>query len=180
MVTFSCCPSSLCVFGLIVPKGKVVDDEVPVVVALLRRVVEVASVETVKVNVVATAAVTLTPFTIAIRVSVVAIPVPETRTIYEPVVVAFVMPAALEIASETVPEGKTSPAHAVKVRALVLVANVTLFEPPAQADTIVIPVEVTFVRLTPAMVPNALVRGSSVYVIVWVGRVEVGFVKTMV
>src|SRR5665213_3884198 len=82
VVTFSCCPSSLCVFGLIVPNGNVVDDDVPVVVALLRSVVDVANVETVKVKVVATAAVTFTPFTIATRVSVVATAVPDIRTMY--------------------------------------------------------------------------------------------------
>ena len=69
VVTLSCCPSSLWVCGEIVPNGSVVDVSLPVVVALFKSVVDVARGETVNVNVVAIAAVTLTPFTMAIRVS---------------------------------------------------------------------------------------------------------------
>ena len=86
------------------------------------------------------------------------------------------------VLSVTVVEaGIVLPAHTVKVSALVLVAICTLLPDPGQVDVaIVMPVEVTLVRLSPTSVPNALVTGSKVYEIVWVAGVDDGFVKTIV
>jgi len=164
VVTFNCCPSSLWVFGAIVPKGRVDEVSLPVVVALFPSVVEVASGETVKVKVVATAAVTFTPFTIAILVSAELGCVPPIRTMYDPVLVGFMMPG-LKSLSVTVPDAIVP--QAVNVSMLYdVVAMETVPVATPQVPTMVMPVEVTFAILVEVTLPKALVLGSNVYVIV--------------
>ena len=72
------------------------------------------------------------------------------------------------------------PAQTVNVTAVVLVAIETLFVPAPQVPTMVMPVEVTVDVERPANVPNALVSGSKVNVIDWVGSVEVGLTNEIV
>jgi len=140
-------------------------DEVslPVVVALFPSVVEVASGETVKVKVVATAAVTFTPFTITTRVSALFEPA-AIRTMYDPVLVGFMMPG-LKSLSVTVPDAIVP--QAVNVSMLYdVVAMETVPVATPQVPTMVMPVEVTFAILVEVTLPKALVLGSNVYVIV--------------
>lgn len=95
--------------------------------------------------------------------------------------VGLVMTPFRVLSVTVVEAGIVLPAHTVKVSALVLVAICTLLPDPGQVDVaIVMPVEVTLVRLSPTSVPNALVTGSKVYEIVWVAGVDDGFVKTIV
>jgi hypothetical protein len=143
-----------------VPNGNVVELSVPVVVALLPNVVEVESGETVKVNVVAIAAVTFTPFTTTTRVSAELSCVPPMRMMYEPVLVGFtiVLPKILSVIvpDEIVP-------HAVKVSRLYdVVAIETVPVAVPQLATIDMPVDVTFASTVEVTLPNALVVGSNV------------------
>ena len=99
--------------------------------------------------------------------------------IYEPVLVGFDI-TPLDSFNVTVPDATVLLAHTVNVTAAVLVAMLTLLVLPLQLATMVMPVDVTLARLTPASVPNAFVTGSNVYDIVWPAVVDEGFVKTMV
>ena len=148
-------------FGVIVPNGRVVEVEGPVVVALLPNVVEVARVETVKVKVVSIAAVTLTPFTIATRVSAEFNWLPPMRITYEPVDVGFVI-LLFKICNAIVPDAMVLLAQTVNVKAVVLVASVTRLLPALQEVTIVLLVEVTSDSNTFAILPKRLVVGSKV------------------
>jgi len=164
-----------------VPNGKLDDVSFPVVVALFPSVVVVARDETVKVKVVATAAVTFTPFTMAILVSAELAWVPPIRMIYDPVLVGFVI-ELLRIFRVMVPDATVLPPQTVKVSTLYeVVAIVTVFPPPGQVEVaIVMPVEVTFARTVEVTLPKALVLGSNVYEIVWPAVVDEGLVYTMV
>jgi hypothetical protein len=105
------------VAGAIVPNGRLEEVSVPVVVALFPSVVEVESGEIVKVKVVAMAAVTLTPFMIAILVSAELGCVPPMRMMYEPVLVGFVI-VLPRILRDIVPEAIVLLGQTVKVSTL--------------------------------------------------------------
>jgi hypothetical protein len=125
-------------------------------------VVEVESGEIVKVKVVAMAAVTLTPFNITTRVSAEFACVPPMRMMYEPVLVGFVI-VLPRILRDIVPEEIVL--HAVKVSTLYeVVAMEAVLIAPAQVATTDMPVDVTFARTVEVTLPNALVLGSNVYV----------------
>ena len=166
--------------GARVPKLSTVELDPPVVVALLRSVVLVASPATVKVKTVATAAVTVTPVTMATLVSAEFTCVPPIRMMYEPVLVGFVILLLLTWMF-LVPDATVLPAHTVMVSAVALApVSETLLLPAEHVVTSVIPVMLKSVDVTVAIPPKRLEVGSNVISTVSPAFVLDGFVYTIV
>jgi len=103
--------------------------------------------------------------------------VPPRRMIYEPVLVGFAMPNILMVTVEFA--GMELLVHMVKVSVLYEVVAIVAYAPdPGQVDVAMsMPVEVTFASAVEVTLPNELVLGSKVSVIVEEAGVDDGVKK---